>query len=170
MLEFAQIVSAWVIQQMLINPRLSYPVASYAGSSMSHGRHMESDILFAKRSSIATFRVLHHERRHQREQHRNLFKQVTLNRGRPCQARARPRNPGSSRTGSGRPAPPMYTESSRFSICSYILTPYGCWPLLIFAVVPFGRYPSVELRRYASRHRNVSGLRRVFTDGPRQLG
>src|SRR5258707_636268 len=72
--------------------------------------------------------------------------------------------------GSCHPALPMYTESSRFSICSYILTPYGCWPLLIFAVVPFGRYPSVELRRYASRHRNVSGLRRVFTDGPRQLG
>ena len=42
------------IQQVLINPRLSDPVASYAGSSMSHIRHMESDVLFAKCSCIAS--------------------------------------------------------------------------------------------------------------------
>ncbi len=40
------------IQQMLINPRLSKPVASFAGSSMSHVRHMDSDALFSKRSHV----------------------------------------------------------------------------------------------------------------------
>jgi len=39
------------VQQMLVNTRLSDAVASYVGSSMSHVRHMESDVLFAKRSS-----------------------------------------------------------------------------------------------------------------------
>jgi hypothetical protein len=38
------------IQQVLINTGLSYPVASCAGWSMSHVWHMESDVLFPKRS------------------------------------------------------------------------------------------------------------------------
>jgi hypothetical protein len=40
------------IQQMPINTRLSCPVASRGGSSMSHVRHMESDAQFAKRSRV----------------------------------------------------------------------------------------------------------------------
>jgi hypothetical protein len=40
------------IQQVLVNPRLSHPVASCVGSSMSQARHMESDLLFSNRSSI----------------------------------------------------------------------------------------------------------------------
>ncbi len=40
------------IQQVLINPRLSNPMASCAGSSVSHVRHMKSDALFTKRSRI----------------------------------------------------------------------------------------------------------------------
>ena len=38
------------IQKMLVNTGLSNQVSSFVGSSMSHGWHMESDVLFAKRS------------------------------------------------------------------------------------------------------------------------
>jgi hypothetical protein len=41
-----------LIQKMLVNTRLSNQVSSCVGRSMSHARHMESDVLFTKRSCI----------------------------------------------------------------------------------------------------------------------
>jgi hypothetical protein len=52
------------IQKMLVNTKLSNQVSSCVGCSMSHAWHMESDVLFAKRSCIKTsVRALRDDRR-----------------------------------------------------------------------------------------------------------